>query len=111
MYIAPSVAPVGTIAKNISSSRVHLSWDELPAENRNGIVRHYQVNVTETNTGKEFELIAYSNELIVQDLHPYYTYNVTVAAHTVDIGSYSAVISYQMEEDGQFDWCYIVIKI
>ncbi len=99
--IAPSVAPTGTAASNISTSRVHLSWDALPEENRNGIVRHFQVNVTETDTGIEFELIAYSNELIIQDLHPYYTYHVTVAAHTVDIGPYSTVASFQMNEDGK----------
>ena len=88
------------ITSNITSSVVHLSWDSIPVISQNGIISYYQVNLTESDTGTMFSLIAYSNELIVQDLHPYYLYQVSVAAYTVEIGPYSAVISFQTNQDG-----------
>ena len=80
---------------------MHIFWDEIPEENRNGIIRHYQVNVTEIDTGTNFVFIAISNDLVINDLHPYYTYDVFVAAFTVDIGPYSTAISFQMHEDSK----------
>ena len=100
LYIAPSSAPANLFADNITSSAISFSWDVIPDENQNGIIRYYQVNLTETDTGTDSTWIAYTNGLTVQDLHPYYTYQVSVAAYTVDVGPYSATASYQMKEDG-----------
>lgn len=100
LTIAPSSAPTNLIASNITSKTVYLSWDTVPDENQNGIIRYYRVNATEAETSTKLTYIAYSNELMVHDLHPYYSYQVSVAAYTVDTGPYSTTISYQMNEDG-----------
>ncbi len=101
IHTAPSSAPTNLITSNITSSIVHLSWDSIPINSQNGIINYYQVNLTESDTGTMFSLIAYSNELlIVQDLHPYYLYHVSVAAYTVEIGPYSAILSFQTNQDG-----------
>lgn len=81
---------------------MYLSWDSIPDSDQNGIIRHYQVNITETDTGADLSTIAYSTGLTINDLHPYYTYRVLVAAYTIDTGPYSSHVTFQMDEDGKY---------
>ena len=101
-FLAPSAAPVNLYSSNVSSTFLDLSWSVIPFEHQNGIIRYYILNITETDTGNIFELISFSNSLFIQDLHPYYTYEIAVAAYTVDNGPYSSIVSHQLDEDGNF---------
>ena len=37
----------------------------------------------------------------VDNLHPYYTYKCSVAAETVGLGPYSAILTVQLDEDSE----------
>jgi len=51
-------------------------------------------------TGSFYQLTSDSTTLNISGLHPFYTYNLTVAAVLFHLGPYSAVLTIQMPEDG-----------
>ena len=51
----PASAPVNIESSTVTSTMVEISWDPLPSEDENGIVRHYLINVTEIQTGNTFQ--------------------------------------------------------
>jgi len=68
---------------------------------RNGNIRHYLVFVTELETQRSFTLNSTMNNYRVENLHPFYTYNIRIAAVTVATGSRSDAIFIQTLEDGK----------
>ena len=75
-------------------------WDELPSEDENGIIRYYLVNVTETNTGYHYQIISTTTDIALSNLHPYYTYSISVAAYTIEEGPFSTPMSFTTLQDG-----------
>lgn len=55
----------------------------------NGIIREYQLIITELETGRSFVRHTMEIELVISHLHPYYNYVCVVAAVTVEVGPYS----------------------
>ena len=51
----------------------------------------------------------YSTSTVIQSLHPYYTYQIQVSAHTVTAGPYSIVQVLQMPEDGKINRSWKII--
>ena len=70
-----------------------VAWIPPLEEDQNGIVRSYTVNVTELNTGSQFQRIVMGTDILLDQLHPYYVYQVTVAAFTIGNGPFSAPVS------------------
>ena len=85
---------------NISDSSFHLVWQSLPAADKNGIIRHYVVNITEVDTGMQFQLTSLATYTSIGSLHPFYTYVCTVAASTVGIGPFSTPLTVTTLEAG-----------
>ena len=85
---------------NVTDSSFHLVWHSLPAADQNGIVRHYLVNITEVDTGRQFQLTSLATYISIGSLHPFYTYMCAVAASTVDIGPYSPPLTVKTLEAG-----------
>ena len=85
---------------NISDSSFHLVWQSPLPSDQNGIIRHYIVNITEEDTGRQFQLTSLANYILVGSLHPFYTYVCTVAASTVDSGPYSPPLTVRTLEAG-----------
>ena len=77
-------------------------WDELASEDENGIIRYYLVNVTETNTGYHYQTTSTTSDIALSNLHPYYTYSITVAAYTIEEGPFSNLVSFTTLQDGMF---------
>ena len=103
--IAPISPPTNVISNGITSTTLNISWNPLQPEDENGIVRSYIINVTVADNGLNFEVTAYTNSAFLNDLHPYYTYMVSIAAFTVELGPFSIITSYKTNEDGKFK-CY-----
>ena len=82
---APSAPPgiLGVI--NVTSSSIHLSWDPPPIDTWNGVIRHYTVIVFVEGSFLKTER-ASGTTLLLQDLHPFYSYHFTVCAVTVALG-------------------------
>ena len=97
MYIAPSAAPQHVEAIVISSTEVQVSWHHLPKSSRNGIVTHYTVyysSVPDATIVKVLEITddqppilvpANQTSIVVNQLIPYTSYDVSVSAAT-DVG-------------------------
>ena len=79
-----------------------LLWDAPLADQQNGIITEYYINVTEVETGTVSQLmVTGTTQLLIDTLHPYYVYNFFIsAATTVGQGPYSPVFSIQTPEDG-----------
>ena len=69
-------------------------------EDQNGIVREYVVNITEVSTGSTVQKVSTTNSLTLDNLHPYYTYEVVVAARTIENGPFSTSYSFTTAENG-----------
>ena len=90
MLTAPSSPPVMLTFSNITDSSFSLVWQNPLPEDQNGIIRLYFINITEEETGRQLQLTSSAPHILVEFLHPFYTYVCTVAASTVDIGPYSS---------------------
>jgi receptor-type tyrosine-protein phosphatase Q len=102
LFIVPSGSPVMINIEAINSSSLRLSWVEPPAEEQNGIITSHSINVTILETEERLSFTAPGIRFELHDLHPFYTYSVTIAAATVNgTGPYSAVFSIQLPPDGE----------
>ena len=84
----------------ITDSSFSLMWQNPPPGDQNGIIRLYFINITEEETGRQFQLTSSAPHILVEFLHPFYTYVCTVAASTVDIGPYSPPLTVTTLEAG-----------
>ena len=100
-YIAPSAPPQSVQVTAVTSVSVSLSWQPPPLDQQNGVIAYYTVFMAELATGLMFSVNTTSTEVLVSDLHPFYTYNITVAAVTVEVGVPSVAIPVKTSEDGE----------
>ena len=92
-----------------SSTSIRVSWGEVPAIDRNGIITQYVVvyEPLETFGGQVATMTVHIDastfELLLNNLEEYVVYNITVQAGTeVGLGVASTPISIQTDEDGEF---------
>ena len=82
-------------------TEVMLIWNPIHPENHNGIIRHYLINITELNTGKQFVQTSPTTMILLNLFHPSYDYTFTIAAVTVGAGPYSDFVRFKTLEEGQ----------
>ena len=95
---APSASPQNLRQVAIDATSVTLSWQPPPEENWNGLIRLYYLFVNELESGRSFTLNSTATSYHIENLHPFYIYNVSVAAVTVAAGSISDNITLQTSE-------------
>ena len=78
----PGAPPSNTTGMAVNSTHVYLTWDPPPADEINGGILGYRINITELNTGDMFQYIADVTEAAVGPLHPHYIYNFSIVAFT-----------------------------
>ncbi len=74
-------------------------WYPPLAEEVNGIIQHYTVNVIERHTGRQWRFLSVDQALHVGGLHPYYYYDFNVSATTISSGPFSATYSTQTDPE------------
>lgn len=74
----------------MSSISIFLFWNPPPVLGTHGIIQEYHINLTEEETGAQYVYTSSNTSLSVSMLHPYYTYQWSVAAATIEIGPYIA---------------------
>ena len=84
----------------IDSRTILISWFPPPLDQQNGIIREYHIIINEGESGETFQLTTAATSVTVPSLHPFYTYNCTIAAFTVGEGPHSGDITLTMPEDG-----------
>ena len=83
-----------------SSSTIAIQWNPPDADKSNGVIRYYSIEIFNRESGDSLTLTTPGTSYDVSNLHPYYNYNVSVAAVTVSQGVQSTV-DFQMAEDGR----------
>lgn len=103
ILIAPSAAPVFTATTLLTSTSLQLNWNPIDVEDRNGIVTHYILSVTELETDDHQSFDSTTTHFLVEDLHPGYMYKCRVAASTT-VGKGPQSDAYQVTtlEEGKF---------
>lgn len=100
--IAPDAAPEEVTGYAINATSIFLGWKPPPNDTHNGIIRGYQINCTEEETGVLISVMSEPNETIISDLHPAYMYSCKVSAVTVDTGVFSGNVTVKTEEAGLY---------
>ena len=101
--VAPTAAPLNFAAVVNSAFEVDLSWSPPVSDKQNGVIIKYVINVTEDDSGDQFQESTSATSLTVDDnLRPYYTYTCVIAAETsVGRGPFSSAISFTTDEHGR----------
>ena len=115
MWTAPSAAPHQLEAIVVSSNQIQVQWEQLPKSARNGIVTHYTVyyqpkvvgsklgEITTDGDQPQTDVVAANmTSLLLGDLIPYTTYDVSVSASTdVGEGPLSDAVSVATDESSK----------
>ena len=103
VYAAPSSAPVSITVSNLTSRSFSTQWQPPVPSDRNGIVRAYEITLTNgIDGGTESHTVSGNiTSLEFHDLHPAYTYVLRVAAVTISQGPFSVPVRVTMAEDGK----------
>lgn len=102
---APTAPPDSVMHLVVTPTSVTLTWIPPPSNETNGVIRQYVLFVIEEDTGRNFTLTSTVTELIVGNLHPFYTYHFAVSAFTVAAGPYTQQYTIQTEQDGKLQGC------
>ena len=96
----PSSTPVSLQGSAVNSTTIQLQWESPPLADQNGVIRSYIINISVAETGSSFQQTSETTALYISNLHPFYTYTLTVAAVTIGPGPYSVALIIRMPEDG-----------
>ena len=109
IIVVPSNAPVHLQGNAVNSTTVQLQWKPPAVADQNGVIRSYRINISVAETGSVFQLTSGTTALNISGLHPYYTYNLTVAAVTIGPGPFGVVLTIQLPENGLDANCIVVV--
>ena len=103
IIIAPVTAPINmhVTENSLSANSFGLEWQSPSNRQLNGLLMGYIVMVVELNTGTIYTNFTPTPSIVINSLHPYYTYNCSVAAVTVATGPFSENIMVQTAQNGR----------
>ena len=84
-----------------------ISWSHPEIHLQNGIIRIYRIIVTDVESDYVLEISVNDTNTVLSQLSPFHTYEIKIAAYTIDIGPYSNLVSIQMPESGESQSMYI----
>ena len=98
----PEAPPVMVTRGNVLSRSVALTWVAPRSDRQNGIIRHYNIEAYENNTGNllTYQTASDQTSFIVSNLHPFYTYTIRLQAVTTGPGPHSVSLTVNTMEDG-----------
>ena len=101
IHTAPSAAPGNLQVTTISPYSLHLQWNPPPLEHRNGIIRRYNIVLSQLNSETRVQQSTLTNSITVRGLKAYTTYKCKVAAYTTALGPFSSEVQNRTPEDGK----------
>ncbi len=106
---APAASPTVT-AVNTTSTSLYLQWNQLPIEQRNGVIRGYSIQLRHTRTGITTIHNTTETSLQLMNLKPYSMYEYAIAAYTSVGQGPTASSQARTDEDGR-SYCAWPINI
>ena len=107
MSTAPSASAQSASGYALDSESIFLQWNPPPFEHQNGLIRMYIINVTEVDTGAQFQYTSVNTQYTLRSLHPNYTYEFVIEAVTVAPGPPTSEFSIQTSQDGKCPYEYV----
>ena len=101
LYVAPSTSPRSIRLGSVNSTSINTTWEPPLVPEQNGVIREYRINLTETITGTVLHFNSPEPFQMFTELHPYYTYEIVVAAVTVAVGPYSIPVQITTPEESK----------
>ena len=88
---------------NITSTTLRVTWDEVPAIDRNGIITEYEVEYNQSTFGSTSQTVRVTSRIAeLTELHEYVEYYIRVRAHNTEgTGPYSSALLAATEQDGE----------
>ena len=87
---------------SISPYSLHLQWSPPALEHRNGIIRRYDIVLSQLNSETRIERSTLTDSITVRGLKAYTTYRCKVAAYTTALGPFSSEVQNRTHEDGKY---------
>jgi len=87
--------------EQVRSDSISISWIPPDSGELNGELTFYLVNITEQETNSSTQIMSTKNGAILDFLHPFYVYQISVSAVTVMPGPFSEELSVTTLEDGK----------
>ena len=103
-FLEPSAPPVNVKGNNSSSTSILVQWDEVPENDKNGIIKGYNITYKDWRTGveKTQTVDASTRQVELEGLNEFTKYNISVLAFTVKgDGPQSATITVTTDEDSK----------
>ena len=97
----PTTPPANVSAVALNSNAIKVSWDAMPINIANGIIRKYLLNVTVLESQENWTVETPHVAVTLNDLHPYYTFTIQVGAHTIGLGPFSYPQTLKTLQDGE----------
>lgn len=82
------------------STSLVVTWLDLPFHEANGIILYYIINITEIDSSENFYEETKDTMLELSELHPFYTYSISVSAFTIGYGPFSPEVFLTLPQDG-----------
>ena len=102
LYVVPTGSPLNFTVVPTTSRSAEATWSPPSANEQNGVIIRYVINVTVVGTGHTFQLISTNTTLTVTNLTPYTTYNCIIAAETsAGTGPFSSQFTVSTPQDGE----------
>ena len=102
-FTAPSAAPQNVRVTANTTVSLTFAWDPPPDDTQNGVIRRYDVTVTEVATSTligTYEVT--EQELTVNSLQVYTNYHISVSAYTVGSGPAATADFYTAEDSKSY---------
>ena len=100
LYTVPSDAPLNVRGDASGSTSISLSWSSPPYQY---CIKHYYIYVREVIKGIQTRRTSTDLRTIIDQLHPYYTYECRVAAYTISEGTLSQPVTIMTHQDGKLN--------
>ena len=105
---APDASPQNVMTMVLSSTEIEVTWEEVPAINRSGVITMYEVQYEPLETFDDqifIETINTSGPVLILNLtglEEYVEYSISVRAYTsTGPGPYSDPVTVRTETDGR----------
>ena len=102
--LEPSLPPANVKGNNSSSTSILVEWDEVPENDKNGIIKGYKITYKDWRTGveKTQTVDAPTRQVQLTELNEFTKYNISVLAFTVKgDGPLSSAITVTTAEDSK----------
>ena len=103
-FLEPSATPANVKGNNRSSTSILVQWDEVPENDKNGIIKGYNITYKDWRSGveKTQTVDAPTRQVDLTGLNEFTKYNISVLAFTVKRdGPPSSTITGTTDEDSE----------